>query len=236
MHDLILQEGAALDGHAQDLFLLFHGVGADAQDLRPIGEGLAARHPGAWVVSVQAPFASDLGRGWQWFSVQGVTPTNRAARIAAALPAFEAAVTGWQTRSGVTAAHTTLVGFSQGAIMALAATQGPGPRAGRVAAMAGRLAMAPTHAADGTRIHLLHGSADPVVPMQASVEAHAQLKALGADVTLDLVPGLGHGIDARMATLLHQRLETASGTLDVGAGRSVIVAGEDVLLDTRLAP
>ena len=39
--------------------------------------------------------------------------------------------------------------------------------------------------------------ADGVVEPRWSVEADQQLRALGGRVTLDLVPGLGHGIDAR---------------------------------------
>jgi len=45
-----------------------------------------------------------------------------------------------------------------------------------------------------------------VVPTSESVAAHAQLQALGADVTLDLIPGLAHGIDAQMMACLHERL------------------------------
>jgi phospholipase/carboxylesterase len=45
-----------------------------------------------------------------------------------------------------------------------------------------------------------------VVPTSESVHAHAQLQALGAKVTLDLIPGLGHGIDAHMMACLHERL------------------------------
>ncbi len=29
------------------------------------------------------------------------------------------------------------------------------------------------------------------------IQAHQQIKTLGGDVTLDLLPGLGHGVDER---------------------------------------
>ena len=38
----------------QQLILLFHGLGADEHDLRPVGERLAAEYPQALVVSVRA--------------------------------------------------------------------------------------------------------------------------------------------------------------------------------------
>jgi phospholipase/carboxylesterase len=191
---------------ARELFLLFHGVGADAADLRSVGQWLAQKYPMAWVVSVQAPHECDLGQGWQWFSVRGVTPQNRAERVAEAMPAFLQAVAGWQAQTGVGAAQTTLVGFSQGAIMSLAATQLTQRVAHRVVAMAGRLPVPARALPAGERIHLLHGDADTVVPTQESIDAHRQFQALQADVTLDLIPGLGHGIDARMMACLAARL------------------------------
>ena len=209
MRDLIIQKPRSVDGDPTGLVLLFHGVGSNAENLRALGEGLAVGHPRAWVVSVQSPDPSDLGQGWQWFSVRGVTQDNRAYRVATAMPRFVQAVTTWQDQTGLDADRTTLVGFSQGAIMALEATRLPQPVASCVAALAGRFAAPPQRAPSRTRIHLLHGQLDGVVPVQASIEAHAQLVALHADVSLDLIPDLGHGIDGRMTTLLHERLAAA---------------------------
>jgi phospholipase/carboxylesterase len=208
MQDLIVQQPPSTDGTDAELFLLFHGVGSNAENLRGLGESIAARHPQAWVVSVHSPEPSDLGQGWQWFSVRGITEDNRAGRIANAMPSFVDTVATWQRTAGASVDRTTLVGFSQGAIMSLEATQLPRNVAGRVVAMAGRLATPPRRAAEGMRIHLLHGQADGVVPAQCSVDARAQLQALHADVSLDLVDGLGHGIDAWMLARLHERLET----------------------------
>jgi len=191
------------------LYLLFHGVGATPASLAPLGELLADAFPEAAVVAVPGPDASDLGTGLQWFSVRGVTEENRPQRIAATLPRFLATIRQWQQRLGVAPAATTLVGFSQGAILSLqAALQDPAP-AGRVVALGGRFGERPQHAPAGVRIHLLHGEADPVMPAAHAQQAFRDLQALGADVTLDIVPGLGHGINERMARLLLQRLEAA---------------------------
>lgn len=203
--DLILQRpDAAAD---PELLLLFHGVGSSAQDLQPLGEALAAQRPGAWVVSVRAPQPSELGRGWQWFSVQGVTEANRPGRVAAALPAFAQRVAAWQRHTGVGAARTTLIGFSQGAIMALASTQAAGPSGnGRVIAIAGRFAQPPHQAPAGFAVHLMHGEQDRVMPVALAVEADRALRQLGAISTLDRFAGLGHGIDARVVAAIARRL------------------------------
>jgi phospholipase/carboxylesterase len=208
MHDLIIQKPAPTDASAGQIFLLFHGVGASAASLQGLGQSLASHHPQAWVVSVQAPHASDISQGWQWFSVLGVTPENRAARVAAAMPEFHAAIRKWQDESGLSAAQTTLVGFSQGAIMALESTQELTPPAGRVIALSGRLASPARRAPAALQIHLLHGQLDGVVPTQCSIDAHAELQALGANASLDLIPGLGHGVDAQMVERLYARLDS----------------------------
>ena len=118
---LIIQRPDAA-GRAE-LLLLFHGVGSSPEDLQPLGQALAARWPGAWVVSVRSPHPSDVGRGWQWFSVQGVTEANRPERVAAAMPVFFETIGAWQRHTGAGPDRTTLLGFSQGAIMALESTQ-----------------------------------------------------------------------------------------------------------------
>ena len=195
---LIIQRPTATPTPADELVLIFHGVGSRAEDLRPLGQALAPHRPQAWFVSVRSPNASEFGAGWQWFSVQGVTEANRPARVAAAMPAFLQTVHAWQRETGAAAARTTLIGFSQGAIMALEATQQDQPVAGRVIAIAGRFAQPPHVAPAGTVLHLMHGEQDRVMPVGLAVDAERQLRALGARATLDLYPGLGHGIDARV--------------------------------------
>jgi phospholipase/carboxylesterase len=185
-----------------ELILLFHGVGASARDLLPLAEIVFKALPQAMVVSVEAPFASDFGAGRQWFSVGGVTEENRPGRIAQAMPVFEQTVRHWQAVAGVTATATTLVGFSQGAIMALESTQQGVTVARRVISLAGRFASTVRRAANGTVFHLIHGDQDKVVPTENSQRGADQLKQLDGVVTLDIIPALGHGIDARVAGLV----------------------------------
>lgn len=199
---LLLQSPA----EPQHLFLLFHGVGATPQDLAPLGERLAREFPQAAVASVRAPDPSDFGRGFQWFSVQRVTEQDRPARVAATLERFLATVAAWQQRLGVAPAATTLVGFSQGAIMALAASRAAPAPAMRVVSLSGRYDQLPDHAPPGVRLHFLHGSADPVIAAAHADQAVRRLQSLGAAVTLDLLPGLGHGVSPAAEDLLVQRL------------------------------
>jgi phospholipase/carboxylesterase len=177
------------------LVLLFHGVGSTAQNLVPLGQQIVAALPQAAVISVPSPDACEVGPGYQWFSVRGITESNRVQRVADAMPRFIETVKKLQLNSGVAAAQTTLIGFSQGGIMALESSQISKPLAGSIFAIAGRFAQLPQQAPASTRLHLIHGESDPVIASSYSVAANERLRALGADVTVDLIPSLGHGIN-----------------------------------------
>ncbi|MFZ5723798.1 MAG: esterase [Pseudomonadota bacterium] len=199
---ILLQKPA---GTPEELFLLFHGVGADADDMVPLGHFLGNLFPRAAVISVDGHEPSDISAGRQWFSVRGITEENRVERVAAALPDFLAAIRHWQEQTGVDAARTTLVGFSQGGIMALATTQLPAPAAGRVVALSSRFATLPEQRPNA-RIHLLHGDSDGVIACSHMLNAAARLHRLNAGATADLIPGAEHEITGEMLQKLAAHL------------------------------
>jgi phospholipase/carboxylesterase len=204
---LIIQRPA---GSARQLVLLFHGVGADEADLRPVGERLAREYPQALVASLRAPHRGRFGSGYQWFALEDIDDDRRIERVAAEMPAFVARVREWQRETGLNAEATVLIGFSQGAIMVLEAAShaADAALAGRVVALSGRFARLPQAAWPATTLFMIHGKTDQVMHYGFTVEAARQLVALGADVVADVIPGLGHGIDAEVLELLVKRLRT----------------------------
>lgn len=207
LEPMIIQQPS---GAARQLVLLFHGLGASEEDMRPVGERLAAEYPEALVASLRAPHATSQGAGYQWFSVEGIDDARRVQRVAAEMPLFVAAIRQWQRDTGLGPEATVLVGFSQGAIMVLeAATQaGDDVLAGRVVALAGRYARLPETNPGGTTLFLIHGKADEVIHYGLTVEAAKHLVTLGADVVADVIPLLGHEIDAAVLDLVARRLRT----------------------------
>ncbi|WP_459176284.1 esterase [Ewingella americana] len=184
---------------ADRLILLFHGVGDNPVSMAEIGKFFAHAFPHALVVSIGSPDVCDFGRGFQWFSVQGVTEKNRQSRIDAAMPLFISTVREWQKSSGVTAPNTVLVGFSQGTIMALESTKVEAGLAGRIVAFSGRFGNLPETPIDaGTLIHFIHGEQDPVINPFQSKSAAERLTSLGNHCTLDLQPDMAHGLDPQM--------------------------------------
>jgi phospholipase/carboxylesterase len=184
---------------ANQLILLFHGVGDNPVSMGEIGKFFAVSFPQAQVISIGSPDICDFGRGFQWFSVQGVTEQNRQPRVDAAMPAFVQIVRDWQQKTGVSPEHTTLVGFSQGTIMALESTKVEEHLASRIVAFSGRFSSLPEKPiAAGTVVHFIHGDQDPVINPFQSKSATERLKSLGCDCTLDLQAGMGHGLDPYM--------------------------------------
>jgi phospholipase/carboxylesterase len=190
------------DGAPQQLFLLFHGVGANAADLAPLAEQLHQAFPQAAVLAFDGfePFDGipGGGAGRQWFSILGVSDANRAQRVAAVMPALSDLVRAAQQVTGVDPQATALVGFSQGAICALELAQTHDGLAGRVLAFAGRYATLPTLAPRMTTLHFFHGADDEVIPVQHARQAIERLAAIGGDATIDIASGVGHEIDAHL--------------------------------------
>jgi phospholipase/carboxylesterase len=194
-------------GAAQQLFLLFHGVSGTPGDMQALGERLVQAFPQAAIVAVAAAFDCDLGRGRQWFSVQGIDDANRGERVAQALPLFLAEVQRWQAQLGVPAAATALIGFSQGAILALEASKQTELLAARVVGIAGRFITLPAQLHTHCTVHLIHGKSDEVMPYGLTVQAAEHLVAVGADVTADVLPFVRHELPGEVMDMVLERLQ-----------------------------
>lgn len=186
---------------AQQLLLLFHGVGDNPVAMGQLGSWFAPLFPDALIVSIGGAEPCGPAPARQWFSVQGVTEENRQARVDAIMPQFIETVRYWQKQSGVGPQATALIGFSQGSIMSLESIKAQPGLASRVIAFNGRYATLPASGSTATTIHLIHGGEDPVIDLSFAVAAQEALQMIGGDVTLDIVDDLGHAIDERSMQL-----------------------------------
>lgn len=189
------------------LFILLHGYGARPDDLLPLAEVLHHEFPQAAVL-LPAGFEPGPFAGHQWFPLQDISEANRPARVAAALPALVNYVRAQQQRFGIVNPDTALVGFSQGAIMALELAAAHDGLVGRVLAFAGRFATLPPRPPELTSLHLFHGEADTVVPARHSREAFEHLSDLQGDVSIDLASGVGHELHPALVARALIRLRT----------------------------
>lgn len=199
------------DGPPDLMFVLLHGAGANGEQMRPLAEALHRQYPRAALVLPDGfePFDAipGGGAGFQWFSEQG-DDTLRAQRLSATVPNLVTLVRGWAERLELPWERVALAGFSQGAILALEALQREDRLAGRVLAFAGAFAYWPQQAPQDVCIHLLHGKDDTELPYPALLKAAQALMGMGADITADVLPHVGHELHPQLIERAMEQLRT----------------------------
>lgn len=190
--------GPASKAKPKQLVVLCHGLGADAFDLIDLGHAWQQACPDAIFASVHAPFQHDSGFGRQWWSVADRSPHIVEAGVRTAAPYLHGFIDAELARLELPPEAYAIMGFSQGAMMALfAGLRRPvGPRA--ILAFSGALIAPESLAkelANRAPVLLVHGEADDVVLPARSQEAEAALIAADVPVDAHYIPGLGHGID-----------------------------------------
>jgi phospholipase/carboxylesterase len=183
---------------APPLLVLLHGIGADENDLFPLGRLL---DPRLLVVSLRAPHPYSIGRSW--FHIDFL-PDGRVVPDAAQARAALRDLIDWllaaPTRLGTDPARTFLLGFSQGAMMALGVLGTAPERLAGVIALSGRYPAGlfeTTAAPDAmARVPVLvaHGRYDDVLPVAHGRATRDALAPLLRDFTYEEFP-VAHGID-----------------------------------------
>jgi phospholipase/carboxylesterase len=205
MSDLPTLSGPILEpasgGTPKQLVILCHGVGSDGQDLIGLAPYFQKTLPDARFISPNAPFAYDMAPfGHQWFSLQDMSPESRLTGTQQSAPILDAFIDTQLAEHGLSESELALVGFSQGTMMALhVGLRRERPLAG-IAGYSGMLVGEALLAEDirsRPPVLLIHGDADEVVPPSALPAAVAALQGAGVEVSQELRPGLGHGMDDR---------------------------------------
>lgn len=181
------------------LVVLLHGWGADGNDLIELAPNLGRQLPDAHFVAPHAPYSCDENPfGRQWFSLRDRDPRileRGAVRARAIIDRF---LDDELARLGLGDDRLALVGFSQGAMMALYVALRRENACAAVVGFSGALIGGETLAAElraKPPIFLAHGDADPMVPFASLAAAVETLGAAGLTVTWHAARGVGHGID-----------------------------------------
>lgn len=181
------------------IVLLLHGFGSSGTDMISLAPQWQDALPDTLFLAPHAPQRCGMmGAGYQWWGLSGFAPSALAAGAASAAPAIDAFIDRKLAEYELTEADLALVGFSQGTMMALHIAL---RRPKAVAAVVGYSGMLTATAglghADFSKppVLLVHGTADPVVPIAALHMAESELKRLGVDVTTHISYGVAHSVD-----------------------------------------
>lgn len=192
------QKGAA---KPKALVVFLHGYGADGADLLGLADVLSPHLPDVAFIAPDAPdLCSGNSFGRQWFSIPWLDGSPQAlsdAGLAASASDLNHFLDARLAATGLGPEAMVLVGFSQGAMIALhVAPRRPAPVAG-VVAISGRLLHADRLAAEAVSkppVFLIHGDQDPVVPFADMAKAGNALVAAGFETFGHVMQGTGHGI------------------------------------------
>lgn len=207
MHSLKQLEGPFLppkSGAVKQMVMFLHGYGANGADLLSIGKEWAPVLPEAVFLSPNAPERCEQwSAGYQWFPIRAADgivtkELERAAAIQKPAASLNAYIDGQLKEWNVDESRLAVVGFSQGAMMAMYVMPRRNKACAGVIGYSGMLLDAQGlkgPAIVKPPVLAIHGDADDVVPPFCLQDVEAGLSAAGFEVETILRPGLGHGID-----------------------------------------
>ncbi len=180
------------------IVVLIHGYGSNGDDLISLGKAWSSLLPHTLFVAPHGPTVCEMNpAGNQWFDLRDWDPARIIKETQAITPAFNQYLDHLLKVNDLGYDRLALVGFSQGAMLALHIGLHR-PQCAGVVAYSGAFLQDPLGMLVARpSVLLVHGQEDDVLADSFSVAAGKSLKALGVPVTLSLLPGLGHGIDER---------------------------------------
>lgn len=188
---LVLTAGEPLPT-ARAALLLVHGRGASAEDILTLGAEVAPSP-----LALLAPQAV----GDSWYPYRFLAPIERnEPHLSSALALLDRIVRQVEA-GGIGRERIALLGFSQGACLALEYAARHAARYGAVIGFSGGLIGPPgtvfryRGSLAGTPVFLGGSDVDAHIPKGRAEETAAALAALGAAVDLRLYPGMGHTVN-----------------------------------------
>ena len=187
----VLIGGAPLETAAGALIAI-HGRGAGAEDIMALAREIAPPN-----VTILAPQAA----GNTWYPYAFLEPRERNEPYLSSALRIVADLIAQVDEHGIPPERVALMGFSQGACLALEAAARNARRYAGVIGLSGGLIGPPgtsfdfAGSLDGTPVFLGCSDVDPHIPKERVEESAVALDRLGAAVDVRLYPGMGHTVN-----------------------------------------
>lgn len=207
MSEQLWLELPPIDPAARARLLVFlHGAGSSPEAFAPVAIAWQLKFTGATAAILQGLKPTPRHAGLDWFDPHA-RGDMRTRAVDDAIHVVADRIARLQHATGLGPQDTCVIGFSQGATVALElARRAPSP-ASVVVSYAGRLAV-PIRVDERIEptVHLIHGEFDSVVPTVFGQQAMRGLRAIGTPVTLDIIENAGHSIGQDMVIVGTTRL------------------------------
>jgi phospholipase/carboxylesterase len=188
-------------GKPKQMVILLHGVGSNGRDLISLAPYFQREVPQAVFISPDAPAPYDMAPpgfdAWQWFSLQERTYEKRLEGVQMVAPQVHLFIDEQLKKYDLPASKLALVGFSQGTMTSLYAGPRYKEKIAGVLGYSGALIWEKEIPATVHKIpvHIIHGDADDVVPVEAYHDAKKRLEETGFSVSGQVEQGLPHSIN-----------------------------------------
>jgi phospholipase/carboxylesterase len=180
-------------GQATSAVIMLHGRGATAEDILSLADELHS--DGVIFIAPQAA-------GHTWYPFSFLVPIERNEPFLSSALMVVSELLKMLREAAIPASRTMLLGFSQGACLALEYAARDARRYGGIAGLSGGL-IGPegfpreyNGSFDGTPVFLGCSERDPHIPTSRVIETENVFQRMGANVTRRLYPTLGHAINA----------------------------------------
>jgi len=188
-------------GKARSLVVFLHGYGADGADLLGLADPLSPHLTHTAFAAPDAPEpCSGNPFGRQWFPIPWLDGSSEAAAaegLALASADLNGFLDGLLATYGLGPEALVLIGFSQGAMIAMHVAPRRAQAVAGVVAISGRLLtpdLLAVQAVVKPPVLLIHGDQDPVVPFGDMALAGDALVSAGFETFGHVMQGTGHGI------------------------------------------
>jgi phospholipase/carboxylesterase len=180
------------------IVILLHGYGADGENLISLAAELSKAFPDTHFFSPNGilPF-ENAPFGYQWFGLNDRSEQSMLKGLNNAAPYINQFIDYQLQKFNLSDENLALIGFSQGAMLALHTALRRTKKTGAVISFAGML-VAPqllqTELESKPPVSLIHGALDDVIPLPAMQMALAALEYAHIPVETIIEPMLGHSI------------------------------------------
>ncbi|MDG7056234.1 MAG: dienelactone hydrolase family protein [Wolbachia endosymbiont of Meromenopon meropis] len=181
-----------------NLIVCLHGWGSSSNEFAHLAKIMSKSLSDSYFIVPNAPFKREIGNGYQWFSLQDRSEEALYNGVESAASIINHFLDIKLKELGLDDTKLSLIGFSQGAMLAIHAALIRSQSCASVVAYSGRF-LSPSRVAPKIKskpnICVIHGDADDIVPFSSLDLAIKNLKKNGINAEGHSIHALNHAIN-----------------------------------------